>query len=160
MAMRAPSSPGCGVMHIAPTSAVSRACRTSAGAAVIGRGPNSSNSKPVYCAPRSSIAAAMLAATERLVSSAMRATCSPGRTPRQVSTAFFAPGINSGSGWPKYISQFYKNSRKFEEAFIKLDTFMERGASRIYFLPNGLCGAWADAEGGDLAAAAGDVGEA
>src|SRR6267154_1778521 len=51
MAMRAPSSPGCGVMHITPTSAVSRAVSTSAGAALMGRGPKSSRSNPVERAP-------------------------------------------------------------------------------------------------------------
>src|SRR5271169_1372813 len=117
MAMRAPSSPGCGVMHMAPTSAVSRACKTSGGAAVMGREPKSSSSMPVYCASRSSMAAAMLAATERLVSSAMRATCSPGRTLRQVSTAFLAPGINSGSGWPKYICLFYQFLGNLPDAY-------------------------------------------
>src|SRR6266436_3246408 len=103
MAMRAPSSPICGVMHMAPTSAVSRAPRTAGGAVVMGRGPNSSRTRPVYWAPPSSMAAAILAATARLASSAISATCSPGRTPRHVSTAFRAPGIRSVCGEPKFI---------------------------------------------------------
>jgi hypothetical protein len=43
----------------------------------------------------------MLAATARLVSSAMSATFSLGLTARQVSTAFLAPGISSDWGGPK-----------------------------------------------------------
>ena len=43
---------------------------------------------------RSASTALRLAATDRLASSAMSATCSPGPTARQVSTAFFAPGVD------------------------------------------------------------------
>src|SRR5260370_16893190 len=46
----------------------------------------------------------MLAATARLASAALRATSSPGRTSRHVSTAFRAPGINSGCEEPNFIS--------------------------------------------------------
>src|SRR5882757_6906895 len=96
-------SPGCGVMHSTPTSAVSRACSTGSGALFIGRGPKSSSSKPVKSAPRSVSAFSRLAATLRLISSAISATCSPGCTPRQTSTAFSAPAISSIGAIPKDI---------------------------------------------------------
>src|ERR1700732_3308762 len=95
MAMRAPSSPGGGVMHIIPTSAVSSAFKISAGASRMGRGPKFSNKNGLYFAPQSSSAAARLAATGLLTSSAITTTHSPARTARQVSTAFLAPSISS-----------------------------------------------------------------
>src|SRR5437016_2349153 len=118
MAMRAASSPGCGAMHKTPTSALSRAPKTSAGAAAIGRGPNSSSKSRVARASRSSSAAAMLAATARLVSSAINATFSPERTPRHVSTALRAPGISSGSGAPKLMQISVLESQRFSNPVI------------------------------------------
>src|SRR5437016_10484174 len=58
----------------------------------------------------------MLAATARLASSAISATCSPGRTPRHVSTAFRAPGIKSVCGEPKFISTILLESAGFSIA--------------------------------------------
>src|ERR1700731_3215937 len=119
MAMRAPSSPGCGVMHMMPTSAVSSACKISGGASRMGRGPKSSSKKAWYFAPRSSRAAARLAATGLLTSSAIKATHSPLRTARQVSTAFLAPGISSFFALPNklrllYFSEFLRRSSKVD----------------------------------------------
>src|ERR1700688_935290 len=45
----------------------------------------------------------MLAATARLATSAISATCSPERTPKHVSTALRAPGIRSACGEPNFI---------------------------------------------------------
>src|SRR5713101_3959484 len=63
----------------------------------------------------------MLAATARLASSAISATCSPGRTPRHVSTAFRAPGINSSGAFPKFMPFILPNS----PYFAKWLTFVE-----------------------------------
>src|SRR6202035_3178198 len=103
MDIRALNSPGCGVMHSTPTSAVSRASSTGSGAPFIGREPKSSRSKPVSSAPRSFTAFSRLAATLRLTSSAISATCSPRCTPRHTSMAFSAPAISSIGAFPKDI---------------------------------------------------------
>src|SRR6185437_3473352 len=102
----------------------------------------------------------MLAATERLASSAIRTTCSSGRTLRQVSTAFLAPGINSGAGRPKYISQSYKNRMKIGEAQSPLPLTRKQAGHGQSACERRSNSSWADAEGGNLAPAAGDVGEA
>ena len=60
----------------------------------------------------------MLAATARLVSSAINATFSPERTPRHVSTALRAPGISSGSGAPKLMQISVLESQRFSNPVI------------------------------------------
>src|SRR5258705_909389 len=150
MDIRALSSPGCGVMHSTPTSAVSRASKTGSGAPFMGRGAKSSRSRPVNSAPRSVSAFSRLAATLRLTSSAINATCSPGCTPRHTSMAFSAPAISSIGAFPKDIFIILPDSGATPKT----------GGLRIslsghLFRPFGF-----DAEGGDLAAAAGDIGEA
>src|SRR6266446_120480 len=159
MAMRAASSPGCGDMHSTPTSAVSSACKTSAGATVIGRGPRSSSNSPVYKAFWSSSAAAMLAATARLASSAINATCSPGRTARQVSTALCAPGINSVWRGPKFIVLILLESARFSSAEVLVWFYCSTGR-KAGFQSIGCRAAWGNSKRGHLAAAAGDIREA
>jgi len=72
-----------------------------------GHGPRAETlptGKPVYCAPRSSNGSGNAGRpTERLVSSADESDCvRRGGPPRQVFHGVSsAPGINSGSGWPK-----------------------------------------------------------
>src|SRR5215471_6619731 len=97
-------------MHRTPTSACSSASSTGSGAFLTGLGAKSSSNKPLAVAPRSSIACSRLAATLRLVSSAINATCSPGRTFRHTSTAFLAPAISSLAAIPKDMLLFYLNS--------------------------------------------------
>src|SRR6267378_2963952 len=150
MDIRALSSPGCGVMQSTPTSAVSSASSTGSGASFIGRGPKSSRSRPVNSAPRSANAFSRLAATLRLISSAIKATCSPGCTPRHTSMAFSAPAISSIGAFPKAI-------------FIILPDFCATPKTRLlrislashFFRSFGF-----DAEGRDLPAAAGDIRQA
>ncbi len=72
----------------------------------MGRGPKASNKNVLQLAPQEYSAASRLAATGLLTSSAIKATCSPARTARQVSAAFFAPSINSDIGLPKQESIF------------------------------------------------------
>src|SRR5712664_39114 len=159
MAMRAASSPGCGDMHSTPTSAVSSACKTPGGATVIGRGPKSSSNSPVYRAFRSSSAAAILAATARLASSAINATCSPGRTARQVSTALCAPGINSVWRDPKFIVLILLESARFSSAEV-LVWFYSSTGRKAGFQSIDYRAAWGNSKRGDLAAAAGDIRQA
>src|SRR5271157_1256639 len=90
-------------MHRIPTSAFSSASSTGSGALLTGRGPKSSSNSPVISAPLSCSAFSKLAATPRLASSAISVTHSFARTPRQTSTAFFAPGISSFGAIPKDI---------------------------------------------------------
>src|SRR6266849_5858704 len=159
MAMRAANSPGCGDMQSTPTSAVSSACKTSAGATVIGRGPKSSSNSPVYKAFWSSSAAAMLAATARLTSSAINATCSPGRRLRQVSTALRAPGINSVWRGPKFIVLILLESARFSSADVLAGFYYSTGR-KAGFQSIGYRAAWGNSKRGHLAAAAGDIREA
>src|SRR5229473_6259625 len=159
MAMRAANSPGCGDMQSTPTSAVSSACKTSAGATVIGRGPKSSSNSPVYKAFWSSSAAAMLAATARLASSAINATCSPGRTARQVSTALCAPGINSVWRGPNFIVLILLESARFSSAEVLVWFYCLTGR-KAGFQSIGYRTAWGNSKRWDLAAAAGDIREA
>src|SRR5689334_1626001 len=150
MDMRALSSPGCGVMQSTPTSAVSKASSTGSGAPFIGRGPKSSSKRPVKSAPRSVSAFSRLAATLRLISSAISATCSPGCTLRHTSMAFSAPAISSIGGVPKDIFIILPESGptpKTQGLRIALPSHLFRAF--------GL-----DAEGRDLPAAAGDIGQA
>src|SRR5262249_11419237 len=65
-----------------------------------GRAATRSSSTPSHRAPRSSKAAAILAATWLLASSAISATCSLGSMARQTSTAFRAPPSRSGDAGP------------------------------------------------------------
>src|SRR5260370_25141274 len=60
----------------------------------------------------------MLAATARLASSAINATCSPGRTSRHVSTALCAPGIKSARGEPNFTSLILLELRGFSSASV------------------------------------------
>src|SRR6266850_3732246 len=157
--MRAASSPGCGVIHSTPTSAVSSACKTSGGATVIGRRPKSSSNSPMYKAFWSSSAAAMLAATARLASSAINATCSPGRTARQVSTALCAPGINSVWRGPKFILLILLESARFSSAEVLRGFYCSTGRM-AGFQSIGCRAAWGNSKRRDLAAAAGDIRQA
>src|ERR1700730_12562994 len=154
MAMRAASSPGCGDMQSTPTSAVSSACKTSGGARVIGRGPKSSSNNPVYKAFWSSRAAAMLAATARLASSAIKATCSRGRTARQVSTALRAPGINSVWRGPKFILLILLESARFSSAEVLGGFYFSTGRMAGFLVGRVPLG---NSKRRDLAAAAGDI---
>src|SRR5437764_584184 len=164
MAMRAASSPGCGVMHNTPISALSSEFKTSAGAAAIGRGPKSSSRRPVQCALRSSSAAEMLAATARLASSAISATCSPARTLRHVFTALRAPGINSGLKAPKSIQTILLESREFSSDVVFVGHFFHwpmgraNPSARSHTLVGGVAPG-GNPKRGHLPAAAGNVGE-
>src|SRR6266852_2826758 len=171
MAIRAPSSPGCGFMHSTPTSAFSRASSMSGGASLTGRGPKSSSSNPVTLARRSSSAKAILAATAELGLSAISATCSPGWTARHVSTAFRAPGIRSGCTAPNPIRLFYRMGGLFGSgrSYCNHAIASRKRRAKAQHLHdcayNGARGPLgrrlgAYTKGGDLAAAAGDVGEA
>src|SRR5258707_4402271 len=75
----------------------------------------------------------MLAATARLASSAIRATCSPGRTPRHVSTALRAPGINSGCGEPNFIYLIVLEMRSFSRASVRVSLSFNYPLGRAKF---------------------------
>ena len=101
IAMRALSSPWRGCTQRIPASARSSAARTAGGGPSSGRDATSSTSTPSTLAPALSSAASRLAATPRLAWSAINATRSRGRMPRQTSTALRAPGSSSTELRPK-----------------------------------------------------------
>src|SRR5882762_5119630 len=79
----------------------------------------------------------MLAATARLASSAIRATCSPGRTPRHVSTAFRAPGINSVCGEANFIQLILLELRGFSSGGNCGVFFFQLSVRPVESLPRG-----------------------
>src|SRR5512137_537072 len=97
----------------------------------------------------------MLAATSELAWSVKRATRSPGCTARHVSTALRAPGMRSACGEANCMLIILMDSDGF---FLIAQKQAPRKSQ--HKLGPVLRSTRSDAEGGDLAAAAGDVGEA
>src|SRR6266446_10003543 len=77
----------------------------------------------------------MLAATERLASSAINATCSPGRTLRHISTALRAPGIKSACGEPNFISLILLELQGFSSAVHQQVFFLQLAIRLVESLP-------------------------
>src|SRR6266849_2064430 len=94
---------------------------------------------PSAGAPTSSRAAARLAATSRLASSATSATRSRGRMARQTSIALRAPAVSSGEKGPNTVAV---------------------GILSLIARPSGRAVPWLNDEGGHLAAAGGHVRQA